>query len=217
MRVIKLCCARRLFVGYSADLFKHCDPMIYKKAQAMMSRQKAARLGIIAAVSLFVALPQAATARVGESLSECESRYGKHSEQQFVGPFKTRSYFKQGYLIIVMFSPSSSGAEHAQGVQYSKPGSFMNDSLSAGEVENFLQSNAGSETWNRVHGMRMAFGAEGLEQRDMIKDAVKNERWIRSDGAFSAVFSKFDNTLLIYSDAMSEYFNRQTEKDMSGF
>jgi hypothetical protein len=93
----------------------------------------------------------------------------------------------------------------------------MNQSLSAEEVENFLQSNSGFQTWNRIDATRNAFEEKGLRQLEIMKDAIKYERWVRSDVDCFAFFDKFDNTLMISTPALAEYFIKLSEKDMSGF
>lgn len=175
------------------------------------------KAGILSIILAAFVSSESAIARIGENFSECENRYGKHIEENDEGSFYARVYSKQGYLVVVLFYGSPSREYITQAMIYSKQGSLMNQSLSADEVGNFLQSNSGSQAWDRVDSMRAAFGEKGLRQREIIQDAVKYERWVRSDDACFAFFDKFDDTLVISNMAFGEYFSKLFEDDMSEF
>jgi signal transduction histidine kinase len=100
---------------------------------------KPAGLVAIVVIGALIA-PTLASARIGETMPECEKRYGKPAKleaSQFAPKAVEATYDKDGLSIHVLFIDG-----RAEKIIYAQPSAFTDE-----ETTKLLANNAGGETW----------------------------------------------------------------------
>ncbi len=143
---------------------------------------------ILATLFTFLILCATSQARIGETIAECEKRYGKHqtSETAKPGYDEARIYVKNGIAIMIGFQ-----GQEAVLVIYSKFKDRKVLAMSDQEIETLLAANAGGKkwfpdrekkkTWERVGGQRASYEKNALtiysrKYKEAILEEVKKPK-----------------------------------------
>jgi hypothetical protein len=110
--------------------------------------------GLVVTAALVGALvPTMAAARLGESIGECDARYGKPTQVEAGAAFANsleRTYFKDGFTITVLFIDG-----RAETISYFHPSALTGD-----EVTKLLNNNAHGEAWEETpNGSSSVYGS----------------------------------------------------------
>lgn len=167
-------------------------------------------LGLIFFCFLFVF---SSFARLNETIDECDKRYGKPIDIVLAdNGFVYRYYFKNGYLVNVVFKdkrairisyckldPSNQFYQNCLQEQnwknmalYSR---FMSLRLSPLIIARLLQINSGGMTWQNI---------------------ISGEIWSRKDGV-QAVYDKMDRDFAISSSVYTKFIQKSADEDLVGF
>ena len=143
-----------------------------------------------------------AYARLGESFEECARRYGPHKEEAKEPGRVLRTYKKGEYSVTVVFLLRPGTTNYvAHAISYSKPGDFVNEELSAVEVDRFLEVNAAGNEWKSKE----------------LADAPTARVWARSDAKAVALYGLTTRILEITSSDMLEIMRKEKDKKLSEF
>lgn len=143
-----------------------------------LRHEKMSRLAIFC---FAVALPNLSEARIGESLGQCERRYGKSQEDRLAMAFpilegaQHRIYQYDGWAIRVAFVKGIAVRQ-----EYSKVGSKNGPQIKDFEAAAILEGEKGSGTWEAKGKAGILAGITGNAKR-----AAMGFVWQRSDGALA--------------------------------
>jgi hypothetical protein len=149
---------------------------------------------------------------LGETRDQCRQRYGNPAEEQTEGGATVAIYKLNGFKIQIMFINGV-----AELIDYEKKGEWKNAALTADEIKTFLSANTQGSSWTKLDRMKEAFGAEDLERRDLMRDAMKFETWERGDGKATAHYKNIDDTLMIYTEKARVFIQKDKENPLKGF
>jgi hypothetical protein len=151
-------------------------------------------LATLAALSCSVA-----SARLGETIGQCDLRYGTPTSFSRESERHTRFYTKDRVRVIVSFVEGRAAEVYyrAEDVQ----------PLSAADIRLFLQVNAGKSAWVKVDqaaewkkahpGARMTDGDEA----ELVAELTAFARWRRRDTLAEAAYDRLSHTLVVYDAA----------------
>jgi hypothetical protein len=110
--------------------------------------------GLVATATIVgLLVPTMAAARVGETIRECDARYGKPTQAE-AGPIVAdsveRTYFKEGFTIEVLFVDG-----RAETISYLHPSAFTDE-----QITKLLNNNAQGEVWaEKPNGSSGVYGS----------------------------------------------------------
>ena len=152
----------------------------------------------ILAFLCFLTLPSVAFSRIGETIEQCEGRYGAHlkaMDGDDVMITESRLYTKNGFNVIVGFSK---GICHL--CVYTK---MDGSALTEVEQKSLLQAEAGSSSWQ------------------LLRDFSMNTKWQRLDGEslaqYESVNKRMGFTSKEYLGALNNAKDAKEKKAMEGF
>ena len=110
--------------------------------------------GLVATIAIVgLLVPTMADARLGETIRECDARYGKPTQVEAGSVFANsleRSYFKEGFTIEVLFVDG-----HAETVSYLHPSALTDE-----QITKLLNNNAQGEVWEATpNGSTNVYGS----------------------------------------------------------
>lgn len=141
------------------------------------------KLPVMMLFCLALVLPTIVEARIGETLGQCERRYGKSQEDKLATAFpilegaQHRSYQIEGWAIRVAFVKGVAVRQ-----EYSKVGSKNGPQIKDFEAQAILEGEKGSGTWE-VKGRAGILA--GITGKEGVKRATMGFVWVRSDGALA--------------------------------
>jgi len=144
-----------------------------------MDKSKAVLVGLL----LLLPLPATTFARIGETPTQCEARYGKAVRTDKDTGLVT--FLKSGFFIMVRFHQGK-----ADSIAYSKEQRDMK--MSDNEIETLLKANSGGEKWKKIGIISM------------------KQQWQTENGLLFAIFDTFDNMLLVFT---KECFEREKARE----
>ncbi|MHB1687904.1 MAG: hypothetical protein ACYCVH_11070 [Ignavibacteriaceae bacterium] len=171
-------------------------------------------------VFLFILLSQNnfIYARIGESIKECEKRYGiplsKEYERINNKDLILVRYEKYQFHINIIFMNNI-----AVMVEYSKiPSPYEMPHLTSEEIKSLLNSESSDYSWNKMDNSKdYSSDDNSIENRDDHYDDLRYERWVRSDHTVYAKYDNIEETLaFLNKDWIAFTSNYQSEK-MKGF
>jgi len=121
-------------------------------------------------VGLLLLLPSTTFARIGETLTQCEARYGKADRTD--KDTGVVYFLKGGFYIMVDFHQ---GKAEAVGYKKEQGGKEMSDN----EIETLLKANGEDKKWKRIESITI------------------KQQWRTEDGLLVAVYYPVDNILLV--------------------
>ena len=161
------------------------------------------------AVLLFICEP--AWARLHETVSECDRRYGVPVSFVIEGSEHSRVYEKAGYHIVVVFS-----ADKAVEIYYSRQDRRL---LSRQELLLFLQVNAAEARWARVDQVaawkKQNRGRQRREsaQNELLEDLAAFHLWMRTDDKAEAAYDRQAGVLFVADSGRLEAERETTAFD----
>lgn len=170
---------------------------------------------ILTIAVLFLATLTPVYARLGETMAECEKRYGQHTDEEKDGILLCRGYTMNKVTIFIAFAKGK-GKRHyeARSIIYSKDGF---GSFEAHMIRTFLNANKGKSTWKAVDYFELAMHSEGLERQSYIEKGSTRDTWIRADGDAYATSFKHKPQVIILTETFRKYLQKQQEADKSRF
>lgn len=170
---------------------------------------------ILTIAVLFLATLTPVYARIGETMAECEKRYGKHIDEEKDGILVYRTYTLNKVTILIGFAKGK-GKRHyeARSVGYSKDGF---GSFEADMIRTFLNANKGKSTWKAVDYFELAMNSEGLERQSYIEKGSTQDVWIRADGRVYASSFKHEPLVMICTETYIEYLEKKQKANKSKF
>ncbi len=129
-------------------------------------------------VASFLIIASVASARIGETLEQCEARYGKGS----VGKDGEISFTKAGFTIQATFYEGKVDAIGVFKIERDVLGHPKE--MSDTEVQTLLEANGGGKAWRKLNAVSM------------------DKQWSNEDGSVMA-FMKFTSNILIVSTRAS--------------
>ena len=136
-----------------------------------------------------------ASARLHETVPECDSRYGQPTSFERAGRLHTRRYTKGTFKVILTFSDG-----RAVEVYYSR---FDGKDLSEKEIKLFLHVNARMSYWEKVDQVdewkrRVGEDAARAPLSTLANELASFFRWRRHDGRASAAYDRLARMLVVY-------------------
>jgi hypothetical protein len=176
------------------------------------------RVSLCAPLIILAAITSA-SARLGETLEQCATRYGGHitEDKDETGKMMSRTYRKAGYQILVIFRLSGGPTNFvACGVSYTKPTPIGNASLNGEEIDRFLDVNAMGQRW--VHQESPGFSqATDRDEREHGTEDLVEETWIRSDKRATANYNRIQNIFSVLTVELLEYLDRDQKSRLKEF
>jgi hypothetical protein len=152
-------------------------------------------------------VPQA-QGRLGETISQCEQRYGKPHSTRVDDKDIIAQYTKQQFVVKIVFNRGK-----AVEIYYSRA---SGEPLTEADILLFLDANAGDSHWTKVDQVeewkRANRGHEDDEerQRALMQDLAAFFLYTREDGGAEASYDRQDAVLLICS---AERLDRENQND----
>ena len=172
--------------------------------------EKVYRFGVLLSITL-LALAGAAYARLGESSSECDTRYGKPDSIRIEEGFQVRRYHKRGVEVIITFWKCKSVE-----VAYRK---LNRELLSDDEQSLFLDVNATTSTWAKVdqvaewNARNPDAEGDANNHAELLEDIAAFYLWDREDGRAEASYDRRDGILMISDVAHLERLAARAEAE----
>ncbi len=132
------------------------------------------RAMLAASLIAFASFYQQASARIGETLEQCQARYGNPVEVT-----KTMTRFKKGDMNIMVGGFYNGKVDNIAYCKGEKNDLGIFDEMSENEIQNFLKANGGEKGWNKSKKISM------------------NKEWLTEDGEIFAVYVITTNILFI--------------------
>ncbi len=159
--------------------------------------------------SLAMAVPS--HARLGESCSECDTRYGKPDSIRIEDRAQVRRYHKRGVEVIITFWKCKSVE-----VAYRK---LNRELLSDDEQSLFLDVNATTSTWAKVdqvaewNARNPDAEGDANNHAELMEDIAAFYLWDREDGRAEASYDRRDGILMISDVAHLERLAARAEAE----
>ena len=154
-----------------------------------------------------------ALARLGESYSECDARYGKPDSIRIEDGAQVRRYHKRGVEVAVWFWKSKSVE-----LTYRKLNRHL---MSEKEQRLFLSVNVATSNWSKIDQVlewqSQNPDAEGDAEShaELMEDLASFYLWAREDGKAEASYDRRDGILLISDVDHLERLAAEQETDAS--
>jgi hypothetical protein len=126
-------------------------------------------------VAIVLTLSSTAVARIGETLEQCQSRYGKEIRRAN----GCSVFIKAGFYIMVQFYEGK-----ADSILFRKVEQNILDmpvEISPNEIQNLLKQNGGGKTWKETH------------------EVIIGSSWATEDRSVLAGYTAMDRVLVIFT------------------
>jgi hypothetical protein len=167
---------------------------------------------LIVLIVVLLAFASQVEARLGETMEQCEKRYGKPTSSEEFGGIQGLAFKKNDFTIRVFIINGKCGM-----ISYEKEGELINKPLSKEEIEKFLSSNSQDFEWEVKDTMGEAYStSDELLMQDLMRDAMKCIRWRRRDGAI-AFYNKLESQLVFTTKKALEIGSKNEKDSLDGF
>lgn len=138
-------------------------------------------------------------ARIGETFSECEKRYGKHVDMNKAVNEVQCLYRFKGVSILITFKKINRVTQ-AVCIAYHKRNKTSGFSVQM--IRNFLNGNSQGKGWNKVDYVEKAVRAKNdLDRREYLEKSMKLDVWVRKDSEVVAINSKNEAAFIVWLPA----------------
>jgi len=134
-------------------------------------------------------------ARLCETESQCDRRYGSAIGVYTNTPYVCRIYCTNGFCVMAYFNLRAAVMLH---VTKRETPSDDSEKITAEELGILLKANSRGHEWHEVDNETAVLRSKGLKQDELIQRSISFIDWVQQDGSW-AVYGKQSHVLIMMS------------------
>ena len=154
-----------------------------------------------------------ASARLGETEKQCDSRYGTPIGIVTNAPQTCRVYCTNGFCLMVYFNNRAAVMLHI--TKKDQPDAD-GERITAEELNVLLKANSRGQPWHETDNAAAALRSRGLEQDELIQRSISYIDWVQKAGSM-ACYIRQSHVLVIMSSEELALLKKSKKDALSGF